>query len=186
MAASDRLCVGAISGVRGVRGEIRIKPFTDNPKDVAAYGPVETEDGSRRFRLTHVKVGSQGVSARAEGINSREEAEALKGTRLYVSRDALPEPDEDNEFYVTDLIGLHVEQKEKGQVGIVEAVQDYGAGDLLEIRLKETGKTVFVPFTQDVVPEVNIKAGYILIDPPGGLFDDGSKGPDEEEEGDEQ
>ena len=178
MTEEARICVGAVSGARGVKGELRIKPFTDNPKDVGAYGPVETEDGTRVLTLTGLKVKGDDVTAWAEEVKSREEAMALKGTRLYVPKDRLPVTAED-EFYYADLVGLAVNTKETDEIGQVIAVHDFGAGDVLEIRLRKDKRAVMVPFTKACVPQIDIPAGQIVIDPPDGLFDR----PDPKEEG---
>lgn len=161
---ADRVCVGAVAGARGVRGELRIKPFTANPADVAAYGPVETEDGCQRFVLSHVSVQGDKVFARADAVTSREAAEALKGTRLYVARAALPETEEE-EYYHADLIGLKATALDGVKIGTVVAVENYGAGDFIEISLQK-GAPLLLPFTRDAVPQVNIKEGFVTIDPP--------------------
>jgi len=178
MAEDARICVGAVSGARGVKGELRIKPFTDDPKHVGAYGPVETEDGTRALTLTGLKVKGDDVTAWAKEVKTREEAMALKGTRLYVPKARLPEAAED-EFYYADLVGLAVKTKETDELGQVIAVHDFGAGDVLEIRLHEDKRAVMVPFTKACVPKVDVPGGEITIDPPNGLFDR----PDPEEEG---
>ena len=178
MTEEVRICVGAVSGARGVKGELRIKPFTDDPKQVGAYGPVETEDGTRVLTLTGLKSKGDEVTAWAREVKSRDEAMALKGTRLYVSKARLPAAAED-EFYYADLVGLVVTTKEKDQIGHVTAVHDFGAGDVLEIRLSEDKREVMVPFTKGCVPQVDIAGGKIIVDPPDGLFDR----PNREEEG---
>lgn len=166
----ERLCVGIIGAPRGVRGEVRIKSFTANPLDIAAYGPVETEDG-RKLTITAVQPVKGMVAARFKGIANRDQAEALKNVRLYIDRALLPEPD-DEEWYHADLIGLAVENTDGTRIGTVATVQDFGGGDLLEVALEGHRKTVFVPFTRDVVPVVNVKDGLVVIDPPPGLMDE--------------
>ena len=170
MTEDERICVGAVSGARGVRGELRIKPFTDDPKHVGAYGPVETEDGTRVLTLTGLKAKGDEVTAWAKEVKSRDEAMALKGTRLYVAKAHLPASQED-EFYYADLVGLAAITKDEDDIGQVIAVHDFGAGDVLEIRLAQEKREVMVPFTKDCVPEVDVPGGKVVIDPPDGLFD---------------
>jgi 16S rRNA processing protein RimM len=163
------ICIGAIAGAHGVRGGVRIKPFTDDPEAVAAYGAVSDESGDRRYELRLTGRAKGVVLAKLSGIETREAAEALKGLRLYVPRAALPPPDAD-EFYHADLVGLAVETMDGDVFGNVHAVHDFGAGDLLEIRTAE-GELVLLPFTEAAVPVVDIAAGRVVIDPPPGLLD---------------
>lgn len=156
-----RVCLGAFAGAHGVRGAVLIKAFTEVPADIAAYGPVHSEDGTQSFRLSVTGQKKGGVIAKVEGIETRDEAQALKGTRFYVGRDKLPEPDEE-EFYYADLIGLHAEKEDGEPLGTVKAVQDFGGGDLLEIQ-PARGATVFVPFTSEAVPNVDIRQGKVTI-----------------------
>ena len=171
----DRVCLGAIAGAFGVRGELRLKSFTAEPEDIAAYGPLETEDGSRRFdiRLTGQTKGA--LVGRLSGIATKEEADALRGTRLYVDRARLPEPEAD-EFYHVDLIGIEVFDTGGARLGEVTAVLNHGASDLLEIRLPGVSNTVLLPFTQEAVPTVDLGAGRIVADPPAGLFPETGEG----------
>lgn len=144
---------------------MRIKPFTETPEDVAAYGPVADEDGTRRFEVEILEVRGGMVIAGLAGISDRTAAEALKGLRLYVSRAELPPPDED-EFYHADLLGLAVEGANGEPVGTVRAIIPAGATEVLEIDRGPGEQTLLVPFTRAAVPEVNIAAGRIVIDPP--------------------
>ena len=166
-----KVCIGAIVGALGVRGEVRVKAFTADPADVAAYGPVETEDG-RTFslRITRPAKGDV-VGARVEGIADRNAAEALRGVRLYVPRAVLPPPEED-EFYHADLIGLAVVRQNGEVLGRVVAVHDFGAGDLLEIRPEAGGTPVMMPFTRETAPQIDLASGGIVADPPPGLFEE--------------
>ncbi len=166
------MLVGAIAGAFGVRGEVRLKSFTDDPEAIASYGPLQTDDG-RSFTVKSLRAVKDGFAGRIGGIGSREAAEALKGTALYVARDALPEPDEE-EFYFVDLVGLEVQLTDGSVFGTVKAVQSFGAGDLLEILPVGAKRTVLVPFTKEAVPVVEIKAGRVVIDPPAGLLDEAS------------
>lgn len=166
---AGRVCVGAIAGAFGVRGEVRVKSFTAEPDDIGAYGPVETEDGTSRFSVTITGHAKKALVARLSGIDTKEQAEALRGTRLYVDRALLPEPDED-EFYHADLIGMEVYDTGGAYLGSVKTVLNHGASDLLEIRAPGHSTTVLLPFTQDDVPTVDLAAGRIVADPPEGLF----------------
>ena len=159
-----RVCLGAFAGAHGVRGDARIKTFTHNPADIASYGAVETEDGAKRFNLKFIKALKDGfVLVRAAEIKTREDAEAPKGQRLYVDRSALPDPDED-EFYLDDLFGLHAFDETGSLMGVVKAVYNFGAGDMLEIGDIPNVKGVrLVPFTRENVPEVRIEQRRITV-----------------------
>lgn len=166
---TGRICVGVITGAHGVRGAVRIKSFTANPADMAAYGPVSDESGARCFDLCVTGAAKGVILAKIEGFADRDAAQALKGLRLYVPRSALPEP-EANEFYHRDLIGLRAELTDGTVLGEVTALQNYGAGDILEV-LGGEGPPLLVPFTGEVVPVVDIEGGRIVIDPPAGLLE---------------
>ena len=153
--------VGRVAGAFGVRGEVRITSFTSEPLALLDYKILMREDGSTGLTLTSARAAKGGVVGRAKEIETREQAEALRGLKLYISRDRLPEPEED-EFYVTDLIGLSVETAEGETLGRVKAVQDFGAGDLLEIAPPEGGATGYLPFTRAAVPEVRIADGVVV------------------------
>ena len=168
--AAARICVGVITGAQGVRGAVRIKSFTAVPEDVAAYGPVADEAGERSFALRAVGKAKGVVVATIAGIVDRDAAERLKGMRLYVARDRLPAPGEE-EYYHADLIGLAALLRDGTPLGRGRAVHDYGACDSLEVA-RENGGTVMVPFTRAVVPEVDLAAGRLVIDPPDGLLEE--------------
>jgi 16S rRNA processing protein RimM len=168
-AAAKRICVGIISGAHGVRGAVRVKSFTADPKAVARYGPLEDEGGERRFSLRLAGSAKGVVIVHLAGISDRDHAEALRGLRLYLPRAALPPPDEE-EYYHADLIGLAATLANGTQLGEVCAVHDFGAGDTLEI-VRSAGPPLMVPFTRAVVPTVDIAAGRLVIDPPPGLLE---------------
>ena len=170
----DRVCLGAIAGAFGVKGEVRLKSFTAEPDDVAAYGALETEDGKKSFEITLTGQTKNGLPARLSGIATKEQADDLRGTRLYVDRTRLPEPDED-EFYHADLIGLDAYDTGGTHLGTVKAVHNHGATDLLELRLPNSSATVLLPFTLEAVPTVDLASGRIVADPPEGLFPDDAK-----------
>ncbi len=165
----DRVCVGAVAGAFGVKGEVRLKSFCSDPEDVAAYGPLETEDAARRFEITLVKSVKNGFAARLSGVRSKEAADALRGTRLFAGRDALPALEEE-EYYHADLIGLEVRDTGGTLLGKIRAIHDHGAGDLLEVHGLGLKQTVLLPFTRAAVPTVDIAAGRVVADPPEGLF----------------
>ncbi|MBO6604317.1 MULTISPECIES: ribosome maturation factor RimM [Paracoccaceae] len=167
----DRICVGAITGSFGVKGEARVKSFCADPAAIGDYGPLSSEDGSRSFTLKITRPVKTGFAVRLSGVTSKEQADALRGTRLYAPRDALPGLPDD-EFYHADLIGLTVLDTGGTDHGKVHAVHNHGAGDLLELRPKGRKGGVLVPFTRDIVPTVDLTSGRIIIDPPEGLFDD--------------
>ncbi len=168
----DRVCIGAITGVRGLRGEVRIKSFTADPSDIAAYGPVSDETGERSYKISVTAHVKGKIIARLDGIDDRDAAEALKGTKLYVPKSVLPEPD-DGAYYHADLIGLKAETREGDPLGTVKAVHNFGAGDVIEIAPrdkdgnKDGGKDgLMLPFTSDVVPVVDTEQGLIVVAPP--------------------
>lgn len=167
----QRVCLGRISGARGLKGEVRIRTFTEDPLSVAGYGTLEDEPGARRFEILNLKLAKDGVVAVIEGITSREQAEALKGTELYVDRDRLPGTEDEATYYHADLIGLVAVNENGSALGKIVAVQNYGAGDLLEVRPATGGATVLVPFTEAIVPDIDQEAGWLLMIPPDGLFD---------------
>ena len=162
----DRICVGAISGAFGVQGEVRLKSFCTDPEDIASYGPLWSEDGTRQFKLKLTRPVAGGLGARLTGITTKEEADALKGTSLYVDRKRLPRLPDD-EFYHADLIGLEVRDPGGKLLGTVRAVHNHGAGDLLEI--SGAGTDLLLPFTLAVIPTVDLAAGRIIADPPEGI-----------------
>lgn len=158
---ADRLLlVARVAGAFGVKGEIRITTFTEDPTAIGRYRDLLREDGSSGLSLTSVRPVKGAVIARAKGVETRDQAEALRGLTLHVRRDDLPDPDED-EFYLADLIGLTVESASGEAYGRVKAVQDFGAGDLLEIQ-PARGASWWLPFTREAVPEVLIAEGRII------------------------
>lgn len=163
------ICVGEIRGAFGVRGEARIASFTDTPKAIFSYGPLLDAEGGVRLTVAEWRPIKDGFAARAKEVDSRETAEAMKGQRLYASREALPEPDED-EFYQADLVGCAVRHIEGADLGSVRAVVDFGGGPLLEIAPPPgRGASWHLPFTRDFVPRVDLDARRIDVDPPEGL-----------------
>jgi 16S rRNA processing protein RimM len=157
-----RVCLGAFAGAHGVKGEAKVKTFTESENGIARYGAVENEDGRRRFSLKFIRVLKPGLAlVAAPEIKSREDAAALTGVRLYVDRAMLPATSDD-EYYVADLIGLAVVDEAGRPRGRVLAHHDFGAGDILEIRA-EDGTTAMVPFTNAAVPSVDLFGGVVTI-----------------------
>ena len=158
--AERLILVGRVAGAFGVKGEVRITAYTDDPAALVSYRELLREDGSPGLTLTAGRPHKGALVGRAKEIATREEAEALRGLQLYVPRAALPAPDED-EFYLADLIGLRAVGPDGVELGRVKNVQNFGAGDLLEIA-PETGPTWWLPFTRDAVPEVRIADGVVV------------------------
>ena len=162
---STRLLIAQIGAAHGVRGEVRVKAFTEDPMSVVGYGPLESEDGTRRFEIEAARPAKDVLVVRLKGVGSRDAAEALKNTRLYVSRDKLPKP-ADDEFYVADLVGLAAHRQSGEAFGTVKAVHNFGAGDLLEIEPAPGADTIMLPFSEATVPAIDIAAGKIVVEPP--------------------
>jgi 16S rRNA processing protein RimM len=161
--SKTRICVGAFAGAHGVRGEAKVKTFTAEVEGVAEYGPVETEDGTRRFELRFIRALKADLAlVSSPAIATREEAAALAGVRLYVARAALPDPAAD-EFYIEDLIGLLAVDASGGAIGEIAGVHQFGAGPILEVK-PPMGASYFLPFTAAVAPTVELAAGRIVID----------------------
>ncbi len=158
----DLIQVGRVAGAFGVRGEIRITSFTAEPLALAEYGVLLREDGSPGLTLTTARVVKGGVVARAREVETRDQAEALRGLKLFIPRERLPPPEDEDEFYVADLIGLAVVDAAGAALGRIKAVQDFGAGDLLEIAPEGVGATWYLPFTREAVPEVRIAEGIVV------------------------
>ena len=166
---SDLVCVGAIAGAFGVRGEVRLKSFCADPQAIETYAPLLTEDGSRSFTVALSMPISNGFAARLGGVATREQADALRGVRLYAPRDRLPSLPDD-EYYHADLIGLAVLDTGGTVLGRVKAVLNHGAGDLLEVQIEGGSASVLLPFTRAAVPTVDLDSGRLIVDPPDGLF----------------
>lgn len=160
-----RVCVAQIGAAHGLKGKVRLRSFTQEPGDFATYGPLETEDGSRRLTIEDVRVDKDAFVATFEEIGDRNAAEALRNVNLYIDRDLLPAVEEDDTFYCADLVGLSAVTRDKAAFGEVIAVRNFGAGDLLEIR-RGDGSTYLLPFTENAVPEIDLAGGTIVVDPP--------------------
>jgi 16S rRNA processing protein RimM len=157
-----RILLGRIAGAHGIGGEVLIHCYATLPESLTAYGPLSDADGGRTFTITRLKPTARGVLARVAGINDRSAAEGLKGVGLYVPRARLPEPAE-GEFYHVDLIGLLAIDAEGRPFGEIAAVHNFGAGDLLEIRLTGSSQSELVPFSDATVPSLDVAAGRAVI-----------------------
>ena len=157
-----RVLLGQITGVHGIRGEVVIKTYTAEPQSIGAYGALEDDAGRLRYEISVVRVTPKGVIGRVAGVADRTEAEKLKGAKLYVARERLPKA-QAGEFYHADLAGLAVFDPAGTPIGTIVAVQNFGAGDLLEIKLADSNETELVPFTNAVVPEIDIAAGRAVV-----------------------
>lgn len=162
MAASRPILMGIVGAPHGVSGDVRVKTFAQNPQDLGAYGPLFDSTG-RQFAVSSLRVDRNGAVVRFAGVRDRDAAAALGGTRLFIDRDALP-PAEDDAFYHADLVGLSVLDPQGGLHGRIRGVHNFGADDLLEIEGTD-GKTAFIPFTRTAVPEVDIGAGRVTVEP---------------------
>lgn len=172
MTSQRRVLLGEITTAHGIKGEVVIRSHTSDPEDIAAYGPLSDETGTRTFHIASAKPGPKGLIARLKGVDDRNAAEALRGTALYVARDALPETGEDNAYYITDLVGLAAVTPDGAPFGTIIAVQNFGAGDLLDIKVAGQKSTELVPFTNACVPDVDLAKGIVTIQLPEQIGDE--------------
>ena len=172
--SSKLILVGQVAGGFGVKGEVRVTAFTAEPITLLSWGVLLRADGSTGLTLTTGRAEKSAVVGRAKEIATKEEADALRGLKLYIPRDKLPEPDED-EFYLTDLVGLEARDPEGLVLGTVKSVQNFGADDMLEIAPATGGPTWYLPFTRDAVPDLHIADGWLLAVKPNEI---GEREPD--------
>ena len=170
MTAAAPICVARIGAAHGVRGAVKLWTVTEDPLAVKHYGPLSTKDGARQFELTHVRAAKDHLVATLKGVATREEAERLNGVELYIARDKLPETDE-GEYYHADLIGLAAVTTTEQPIGRVIAIHNFGAGDIIEIAPPH-GPTLLLPFTNAVVPTVDIAGGRVTIELPAEIDGD--------------
>lgn len=161
---TQRICVAQIGAPHGVRGEVRIWPFTADPLSVGRYGPLESEDGAKRFEIETLRAARDHLVARLKGINDRDAAARLTKTKLFVARERLPATVDDDEFYHADLIGLAVVDTDGNTLGSIAAIHNFGAGDLIDVKPTQGGTTVLLPFTEATVPVVDIAGRRIVVD----------------------
>ena len=160
----SKICVARIGAAHGVRGAVKLWTFTEDPLAVKHYGPLTTKDGTRQFEVTHAREAKGHLVATLKGIATRDEAERLNGVELYIARDQLPETDQD-EYYHADLIGLAAVTADDAPIGRVIAIHNFGAGDIIEIAPPH-GSTMLLPFTNAVVPTVDLAGGRVVIELP--------------------
>lgn len=164
------ICVARIGAAHGVRGAVKLWTFTEDPLAVKHYGPLSTKDGMRQFEVTHVREAKDHLVATLQGVATREDAERLNGIELYIAREKLPATDDD-EYYHADLIGLAAVNAADEPVGRVIAIHNFGAGDIIEIAPAH-GPTMLLPFTNAVVPTVDLAGGRVVIELPQETEDD--------------
>lgn len=162
---ADRVLLGEIGAAQGLKGEVRLRSYTQEPADIAAYGPLQDETGARLIEIERVRVTPKVLIARIKGVTTREAAEALTRTKLYLPRARLPERGE-GEWYVAELIGLDAVDAQGAPLGTVVAVHNFGAGDIVEVALAGGGENLLVLFTEATVPEVDIENGRLVLVPP--------------------
>ena len=165
----ERVLLGEIGAAQGLKGEVRIRSYTQDQAAITSYGALEDE-GGRVVEIESLRVTPKALIARVKGVTTREGAEALNGTKLYVPRDRLPEREEE-EWYHAELIGLAAVDRQGEPIGTVVAIQNFGAGDLIEVKPTSGGATMFLPFTRDTVPEIDVEGGRLTLVPPEGLFE---------------
>jgi 16S rRNA processing protein RimM len=168
---SDMIVIGTLGGSFGVKGEVRLKSFCSDPQAIEMYRPLLLSDGRTIDGLLLTGSVKSGFSARIEGINTKEEADAARGLTISAKRDQLPSLPDD-EYYYADLVGLEVFDTGGKRLGLVKTVQNHGATDLLEVQTPASSETIFLPFTLAAIPTVDLKSGRIIADPPEGIFPD--------------
>lgn len=176
MTRETRICVAKIGAAHGVRGEVKLWPFTEDPMAVIDYGPLSSKDGARQFEVVRARIAKDHLVAVLKGIATREDAERINGIELYIARDRLP-PTEAGEYYHADLIGLRAIDEAGAAIGKVLAVHNFGAGDIIEIA-PDHGPTLLLPFTDAVVPTVDLAAGHVVIAMPHEIDGDGPQDAD--------
>ena len=181
--AKPLIAVARIIGAFGVRGEVKLKSYTEAPLDCAAYGPVFDKTGGALFAFSGVRKHGESVIAKTEPVFQREHWLDMRGTELFIPREALPDLDEEDDAYVEDLVDLRVTHTDGRALGRVKAIENFGAGDLLDVQ-PETGPSFYIPYSEDVVLSVDLEQRAITVDPhedylPEGLqrhsSDDGTK-----------
>ena len=165
-ASSRKLLMGRIGAAHGIKGEVRIQSFTEDPLAIMDYGPLATNKPGLVIEITDARTTTNVLVARIKGFSDRNAVEKLNGVELFIDRDLLPEIEDEDDYYHADLIGLDARLEDGSSIGEVITVPNFGAGDMLEIRDKARGDTRFIPFTKAAVPEVHIAAGYVVVVPP--------------------
>lgn len=159
-----KILLAQIGAPHGIKGEVRVKPFGE-PDMLDQYGKLETKEG-KKFKIKRMRPQKNMMVVKFEGVNTREEAEALNRVELFIDRAKLPELEEEDEFYIEDLIGMDVLDESGVQLGTVLAVPNFGAGDMLEIKPTNSSSTYYLPFTKEVVPEIDFENASLTVEPP--------------------
>jgi len=165
-ASSKRLLMGRIGAAHGIKGEVRILSFTEEPLALKNYNPFTTNKPGLTIEIETARATTNVLVARLKGVTDRTAAERLNGVELYVDRNRLPPPDDDDDFYHSDLIGLDARLGDGSVLGKVVAIPNFGASDLIEVRDERSGDTYLYPFTKAVVPHVHVAEGYLVIEVP--------------------
>lgn len=160
--SDKKICLGKIVGVHGIRGEVKVKSYTELDKDLGSYGDLEDKNSTQKFTLKVTGHSKDLLRVKIKGVDDRNKAETLIGTELYANRDVLPEVQTEDVFYEADLVGLEVLDEQKNKVAKVIGFYNFGAGDILEIKLTN-GKTEMLPFSKAYVPDVNLEESYIIV-----------------------
>jgi 16S rRNA processing protein RimM len=168
---APRIVLAVVTGGHGTRGEVRLKSFAEGPAALTDYGALERSDGGAPLEVVSLRPTKDGLIARFAGVSDRNAADALRGVELSVPRHRLPEPEPD-EFYFADLVGLAAVRPDGEALGKVIAVHNFGAGDVIEVELAGSLETIFVPFTREAVPEIDVAARRLIVDPPEGLLEE--------------
>jgi len=163
---ANRICVARIGAAHGVRGEVKLWSFTEDPAAVAHYGPLETQDGTRCFEIEALRAAKDHFVARIAGVNDRDAAEKLRNIELYIPRARLPKIEEADTFYHADLVGLDAVTPDGAQVGTVHALHNFGAGDIIEIAPAGGGDPLMLPFNETTVPKIDVAGRQIVVVPP--------------------
>jgi len=163
---ANRICVARIGAAHGVRGEVKLWSFTEDPAAVAHYGPLETQDGTRCFEIEALRAAKDHFVARIAGVSDRDAAEKLRNIELYIPRARLPKIEETDTFYHADLVGLDAVTPDGARVGTVHALHNFGAGDIIEIAPAGGGDPLMLPFNETTVPKIDVAARQIVVVPP--------------------
>ena len=177
IAKTNTILLGQIGAAHGIKGEVRIATHTQDPLAIGTYGPLDTDRPGLTITITKLRLQKNVVVAHIKGISDRTAAEKLNGVNLYLDRSRLPEPEDEDDFYHADLLGLEARLESGVILGQVSAIPNFGAGDLIEIRDPQSGDTYLYPFTKAVVPTIRINEGYLIIVVPLDV-DEGEEEPD--------
>jgi len=167
--SEKKVCLGKIVGVHGIKGEVKVKSFTAVDKDIAKYGALNDKNNQQTYEIKVTGHSKDLLRVKIKGIDDRTVAETLIGTELYAPRGVLPELKTEEVYYETDLVGLKVLDEQKNEVAKVIGFYNFGAGDILEIKLK-SGRAEMLPFNKGYVPEINLEEGYIIVASTGMVF----------------